>query len=56
MNHLHYQPAPDNCQDSNNDDNFYYDPNAKALPVANSDEPRFIIELPAPSRLSNYLL
>jgi hypothetical protein len=55
MNHPHHQPVPDNHQNSDNDDNLYYDPNAKASLAANPDEPRFIMGPPAPSRPSNNL-
>jgi hypothetical protein len=55
MDHPHHQPAPDNHQDSDDDDDLYYDPNAKTPPAANPDEPRFIMRLPAPSRPNNYL-
>jgi hypothetical protein len=55
MDHPHHQPASDNCQDSDDDNDINYDPNAKAPPVANPDKPRFVMGLPAPSRPNNYL-
>jgi hypothetical protein len=55
MNHPYHQPASDNHQDSNDDNNLYYDPNAKASPAANPDEPRFVMRLSAPPKPSNYL-
>jgi hypothetical protein len=47
--------VPDNCQDSDDDNDLYYDPNAKAPPAANPDEPRFVMGLPTPLRPNNYL-
>jgi hypothetical protein len=53
MDHPHHQPAPDNRQDSDNDDDLYYNP--KAPPAANPDESRFIMGPPAPPRTNDYL-
>jgi transposase InsO family protein len=55
VDHPHHQPASDNHQDSDDDDDLYYDPNAKAPPVANPDEPRFVMGPPAPPRPNDYL-
>jgi hypothetical protein len=55
MDYSHHQSAPDNCQDSDDDHNLYYDPNTKAPPAANPNEPRFVMGLPALLRSNNYL-
>jgi hypothetical protein len=54
MDYPHHQPAPDNCQDSDDDDDLYYDPKAPPQ-AANPDEPRFVMRPPAPPRPNDYL-